>query len=137
LRLLGQCLCDCHVWLFDHGSECAPLEHVGLVGAPHRRHWRGHAFHAVFKLSPAHLFRHVFGEDYLEVLLAHLDDAEAELKLDVFVVDVDQVLNRLVDNVKGATDDIDAHLASAGDRHGVRVDRLEALLEDGLLTAGR
>ena len=68
MRLLGQCLCDCHVWLFDHGSECAPLEHVGLVGAPHRRHWRGHAFHAVFKLSSAHLFRHVFGEDYLEVL---------------------------------------------------------------------
>lgn len=69
--------------------------------------------------------------------MSHLDDAEAELKLDVLVMDVDQVLNRLVDGVQGATDDIDAHLASAGDRHRVRIDRLEALLEDGLLTAGR
>ena len=52
-------------------------------------------------------------------------------------MDVDKVLNGLVDDIEGALDDINAHLASAGDGHGVRVHHLEALLEDGLLTAGR
>ena len=42
-------------------------------------------------------------------------------------MDVDQILNGLVDDVEGAFNDIDAHLARAGDGYWVRIDGLEAL----------
>ena len=51
-------------------------------------------------------------------------------------MDIDKVLDGLVDDVEGRTDNIDAHLAGASDGNGVSVDGLETLLEDGLLTAG-
>lgn len=77
----------------------------------------------------------VVGEVDLEVLLAHLHACEAELELDVFVVDVDQVFNGLVDDVQGRFHHVHAHLAGTCHWHWVRVDHLEALLEDGLLAA--
>lgn len=80
-------------------------------------------------------FGEVFGKDALQVLATHLNDAEAELKLNVFVVDVDQVFDSLVNDVEGAANNINAHLAGAGDGNRVCVNRLETLLEDGLLTA--
>ena len=85
----------------------------------------------------ADLLAQIVSEGDLEVLLAHLDAREAELQLDVFVVDVDEVLNRLVDDVKSGTHNIDAHLAGAGDRDGIGVDHLETLLENGFLAASR
>jgi len=51
-------------------------------------------------------------------------------------VDVDQVLDRLEDDVESAFDNLNAHLAAVGDRDGVGVDHPEALLEDRFLTAG-
>ena len=49
-------------------------------------------------------------------------------------MNVDQVLNRLVDDIESGANHFHAHLACAGYRHRVRVDRLETLLEDRLLT---
>ena len=85
----------------------------------------------------ADLLAQVVSEGDLEILLAHLHASEAELQLDVFVVDVDQVLNRLVDDIESGSHDIDAHLASAGNRDRIGVHHLETLLEDGLLAASR
>jgi len=51
-------------------------------------------------------------------------------------VDVDQIFDRLEDDVESASDNLNAHLAATGDRDGVGVNHLEALLEDRLLTAG-
>ena len=69
--------------------------------------------------------------------MAHLYNAEAKLELDVLVVNVDQVFDRLVNDIKGVAYHFHAHLASAGNWHGIRINRLEALLEDRLLTACR
>ena len=52
-------------------------------------------------------------------------------------MDIDEILNSLVDDVKSASHDIDAHLAGAGDRDGIGVHHLETLLENGFLAASR
>ena len=63
----------------------------------------------------------------------HLNDAETELELNVFIMDVDQILNGLVDDVECAFDDIDAHLARAGDGYWVSIDGLESLFVNRVL----
>lgn len=50
-------------------------------------------------------------------------------------MNVNQVLDRLVDDVESVAHDLHSQLASAGYRHGVGIDGLETLLEDGFLTA--
>jgi len=108
-----------------------------LVSAPHRGHRIVHTLHATLKSGIADLLAEVLGEGNLKILLAHLDACEAELQLDVLIVDINEILDRLVDDFKGVLHDINAHLASIGDGHGVRVHHLEALHVDAFLATGR
>ena len=55
LCLLGECLCNCRVWLPDHSAQGALLEHFGLVGPPHAGDRRSHPLHAVLELGTADL----------------------------------------------------------------------------------
>ena len=133
---MGQGRCDRTVRLLNHSSKGALLEHFGGAGAPHRGNRVVHALHAVLELRVGDLLRQIVGKGDLQILLAHLHAGKAELQRDIFIVDVDQVLNGLEDDVKSTADNIDAHLASAGHWDRVGIDHLEALLEDGSLTGG-
>ena len=103
------------------------MEHFASACAPQGGHRGVHPAHGVLELLSADFLAQVVSKDNLEVLLSHLNDAEAELELNVFIMDVDQILNGLVDDVEGAFNDIDAHLARAGDGYWVRIDGLESL----------
>ena len=52
-------------------------------------------------------------------------------------MNVDQIFNGLEDNAQDLADYIRSHLACVGNRHGIGVDSLEALLENRMLTLGR
>ena len=71
----------------------------------------------------------------MQVLLTHCHCSEAKVQRDVFVVNVDQVLDGLVDSVENTFDNVNSHLAGVGNWHRVSVDHLVTLLEDGALAA--
>lgn len=50
-------------------------------------------------------------------------------------MNVDQILDRLVNDIESVTDNLNSHLAGVGNGHGVSVDCFETLLENRLLTA--
>lgn len=133
---MGQSAVNFGVRLADHSAHGALEEILLCVGSPGGRNGAVAAAHRGFEALVLNLLAQVVGEGGPEALVDEADVGEAEGEANV-LVELDELLNGHEDGLEGVLNDVLAHLAAGGDRHGVGIDHAVTLLEDALLGVGR
>ena len=127
-----QHLCFSHrvVRFLDHLTHSRLVEHVGGVSLPQRRNRWVHALHSWLKRGVIALFGEVVSKGNLQALVPHDHIAEPKGKIDIFILDSDQVNDGSEDGVQAILHNALLHLAGICDWDWVRIDHTETLWED-------
>ena len=131
-RLSLQHLCFSYrvIRFLNHLTHCRLVEHVRGVSPPHRRNRWVHALHSLLKLGVIALLGEVVSERDLQILVPHDHIAESKCKIDIFILDSDQVNDSFEDGVEAVLNYSLLHLASICYWDWIGIDHAETLWED-------